>query len=177
MKKILTILLLFISIISFSQEYYRDTLIERAVFNKVNEYRISVGVHPLTFNVDNYRAIQWGEILVNNDLNTGGSIYHCGCAAGSENIAKTDVGDENEIMMSIDEIADKLLQLWINSESHRKGMENTNMTRGFNAVYVYQSNVSGGKYAVISVYQFLRDKEYYIELDWDENEKVPNRFL
>ena len=177
MKKITTILLLLVSLISLSQEYYRDTIIERAVFEKVNEYRLSVGVHALAFNSDNYRAVQWGEVLVNNDLSTGGSIYHCGCSAGSENIAKTNVGDENEVIMSVDEIATKLLQLWIDSDSHRKGMENTNMTRGFNSVYVYKSNVSDGKYAAISVYQFLRDKEYYINLDWDEDEKVPNRVL
>ena len=177
MKKITTILLSLVSLISFSQEYYRDTIIERAVFNKVNEYRISVGVHTLTFNKDNYRAIQWGEVLVNNDLSTGGNIYHCRCAAGSENIAKTNVGDENEITMSVDEIANKLFQLWLDSDSHREGMENINMTRGFNSVYVYKSNVSDGKYAAISVYQFLRDKEYYINLDWDEDEKVPNRVL
>ena len=44
-------------------------------------------------------------------------------------------------------------------------------------MYVFKSKRWGGKYAVISVYQFIRDKEYYINLDWDENKKVPNRFL
>ena len=29
----------------------------------------------------------------------------------------------------------------------------------------------------LSVFQFLRDKSHYINLNWDENEKVPNAFL
>jgi len=56
-------------------------------------------------------------------------------------------------------------------------MESKYMKRGFNAVYVFKSNTFGGRYVALSVYQFLRDKDYYVNLDWDENEKVPNRFL
>ena len=79
--------------------------------------------------------------------------------------------------MSVDEIAKRTVVLWDNSPSHKEGMEDTNMTRGFNAVYVFKSKRADGKYVALSVYQFLRDKKYYIQKDWDENKKAPNMFL
>jgi hypothetical protein len=75
MKKIISILLLLISLVSFSQEYYRDTIIERAVFNEVNRHRDSMGLHTVRFNPDNIRAVEWGEVLVKHDLST--DKYHC----------------------------------------------------------------------------------------------------
>tara|TARA_R110000824_G_scaffold342164_1_gene528616 strand:- start:2398 stop:2949 length:552 start_codon:yes stop_codon:yes gene_type:complete len=176
MKKILTTLLLFLSLISFSQEYYRDTIIERAIFNEVNRHRDSVGVHIVKFNPDNTRAVSWGEVLIQNDLD-GNLIYHCGCAAGIEIIALTVVGDDMEVTMSVKEIAKQMVSLWDNSLSHKKGMESKYMTRGFNSVYIFKSPRVNNRYVAVSVFQFLRDKDYYTNLDWDENEKVPNVFL
>lgn len=177
MKKFLTTLLVFLSLLSYSQEYYRDTTIERAVFNKVNEYRTSVGIHEVRFNPDNKRAVPWAEILVKNNLETGGIIYHCGCAAGIEIIVLSMIGNKDSITFTVDEIASNMVKAWELSPSHKKGMEDKYMTRGFNAVYVYKSPFYDGEYVALSVYQFLRDKEYYVNLDWDENEKVENRFL
>ena len=175
MKKILTILLVLVSLISFSQEYYRDTIIERAIFNEVNRHRDSVGVHIVQFNPDNTRAVSWGEVLIQNDLD-GNLIYHCSCAAGIEIIALAVIGDDMKIHLSVEEIAKKMVWLWDNSPAHKKGMESKYMTRGFNSVYIFKSTRIN-KYVAVSVFQFLRDKEYYINLDWDENEKVPNIFL
>ena len=185
MKKILSILLLLVSLVSFSQEYYRDTTIERAVVNEVNRHRDSMGLHTVRFNPDNIRAVEWGEVLVKHDLSTDkyhcsccrGVLYHCNCAPGVEIIALRVIGDENEITMSVEETAKKLVKGWDGSPSHKKGMEDINMTRGFNSVYVFKSEFYNGKYVALSVYQFLKDKEYYIEKDWDENWKYGNRFL
>jgi len=177
MKKILFVILLFITTISFSQEYYRDTIIERAVFNEVNRHRDSLGIHIVEFNPDNIRAVPWAEVLVTRDLDSKTIIHHCGCAAGVEIIAFIVIGDKDKITMSVDEIAKRTVVLWDNSPSHKEGMEDTNMTRGFNAVYVFKSKRADGKYVALSVYQFLRDKKYYIQKDWDENKKVPNMFL
>ena len=176
MKKLITILLLLLSLISFSQEYYRDTIIERAIFNEVNRHRDSVGVHALKFNLDNTRAIPWGKILIQNDLD-GNLIYHCGCAAGIEIIALAVIGTENKIMMSVEEIAKRMVWLWDTSPSHKKGMESKYMTRGFNAVHIFKSPRVNNQYVAVSVFQFLRDKEYYTNLDWDENQKLPNMWL
>jgi len=172
-----TILLVLVSLLSYSQEYYRDTTIERAIFNEVNRHRDSLGLHMVKFNPDNILASPWAETLVKHDLETGGQIHHCGCNPGIEIIALHVIGDENRITMGIDEIAKKIVVAWDESPSHKEGMEDINMKRGFNAVYVFKSKRWGGKYAVISVYQFIRDKEYYVNLDWDENKKVPNQFL
>lgn len=176
MKKLLTTLLLLLSLVSFSQEYYRDTTVELSIFNEVNRHRDSIGVHSVRFNPDNTRAIPWGKILIQNDLD-GNLIYHCGCAGGIEIIALAIIGDENEVTMSVEEIAKRIVWLWDNSSSHKKGMESKYMTRGFNSVYIFKSPLADNRYVAVSVFQFLRDKEYYINLDWDENEKVPNSFL
>ena len=137
MKKILTILLLLVSLVSFSQEYYRDTTIERAVFNEVNRHRDSMGLHTVRFNPDNRRAIEWGEVLVKHDLSTDkyhcsccrGVLYHCNCAPGVEIIALRVIGDENEITMSVEETAKKLVKGWDGSPSHKKGMLKKDVTR------------------------------------------------
>ena len=123
-----TILLVLVSLLSYSQEYYRDTIIERAVFNEVNKHRDSLGLHKVRFNPDNERAVPFGEKLVNEDL---GSL----------------------------------------------GMEDIHMTRGFNSVHIFKSTRYQGRYVALSVFQFLRDKSHYTNLNWDENKRVPNAFL
>ena len=177
MKKAIVVILLSITTVSFSQEYYRDTTIERAVFNEVNKHRDSLGLHKVRFNPDNERAVPFGEKLVNEDLEYGGGLYHCGCQGGIEIIASLVVGNTNTITMSVDEIAKRMVSAWNRSPSHKEGMEDTHMTRGFNSVHIFKSNRYQGRYVALSVFQFLRDKSHYINLDWDENEKVPNKFL
>ena len=75
------------------------------------------------------------------------------------------------------EIASDIVLLWDVSLAHKKGMENIGMTRGFNAVYIYKSVQFDGRYVALSVFQLLDNKEYYTDLDWDENEAVPDAFL
>ena len=177
MKNILTVLLVLISTLSYSQEYYRDTIVERAVFNEVNKHRDSLGVHKVRFNPDNERAVPFGEKLVLEDLEGGVGPYHCGCQGGIEIIALAVVGNTDTITMSVDEIAELMVWGWNLSPSHKKGMEDKYMTRGFNSVYIFKSTRKDGRYVALSVFQFLRDKSHYINLNWDENEKVPNAFL
>ena len=172
-----TILLVLVSLLSYSQEYYRDTIIERVVFNEVNKHRDSLGLHKVRFNVDNERAIPFGEKLVKEDLEYGGGLYHCGCAGGIEIIALVVVGNTDTITMSIDEIAEVMVTSWDLSPSHKKGMEDKYMTRGFNSVHIFKSTRKDGRYVALSVFQFLRNKSHYTNLNWDENEKVPNAFL
>ena len=167
-----TILLILLSLLSYSQEAYRDTIIERAIFNEVNRHRDSVGAPMVEFNTNNTIAVPWAETLVKHDLETGGVIYHCDCNPGIEVIAFIVIGDQNKVTLSSDEIAKIAVEAWDNSPSHKEGMENKNMKRGFNAVYVFKSNRADGKYVALSVYQFIRDKEYYANLDWDENTRV-----
>ena len=177
MKNTITILLLLLSLLSYSQEYYRDTTIERAVFNEVNRHRDSLGLHKVRFNPNNKRAVPFGETLVIEDLTYGGELYHCGCAGGVEIIALVVVGNTDTVTMSVDEIAEMMVVGWDNSPSHKKGMEDKYMTRGFNSVHIFKSTRKGGRYVALSVYQFLRNKSHYTNLNWDENEKVPNAFL
>ena len=172
-----TILLVLVSLLSYSQEYYRDTIIERAVFNEVNKHRDSLGLHKVRFNPDNERAVPFGEKLVLEDLEGGVGPYHCGCQGGIEIIALAVVGNTDTITMSVDEIAELMVWGWNLSPSHKKGMEDKYMTRGFNSVYIFKSTRKDGRYVALSVFQFLRDKSHYINLNWDENEKVPNAFL
>jgi len=181
MKKAFVVILLSITTVSFSQEYYRDTTIERAVFNEVNRHRDSMGIHTVRFNSDNTIAVPFAKVLVQSDLDSGGtgfpSLFHCGCNAGIEIIAKCVIGNKETITKSVNEIAEQLVKLWDVSLAHKKGMEDIDMVRGFNAVYIYKSPRFDDRYVALSVYQFLRDKDYYINLDWDENKHFPNRFL
>ena len=160
-----TILLVLVSLLSYSQEYYRDTTIERAIFNEVNRHRDVLGLHKVTFK------------LVTEDLEFGGDLYHCWCQGGIEIIALVVIGNTDTITMSINEIAKRMVLGWNSSPSHKEGMEDKYMTRGFNSVYIFKSTRKDGRYVALSVFQFLRDKSHYINLDWDENEKVPNAFL
>ena len=177
MKKILTLLLLLLSLVSFSQEYYRDTVVEMAIFNEINNYRNDLNLNTVRFNADNTTAVPWGEILVKNDLESGKDIYHCYCEAGIEIIAILVIGDTDSITMSVPDIASQIVLAWEASPSHKEAMEDKYMTRGFNSVYIFKSKIFDGEYVALSVFQFLRDKEYYIKLDWEEDELVPNRFL
>ena len=46
-----------------------------------------------------------------------------------------------------------MVKAWELSPSHKRGMEDKYMTRGFNAVYVYKSPFYDGEYVALSVYQ------------------------
>ena len=172
-----TILLVLVSLLSYSQEYYRDTIVERAVFNEVNKHRDSLGLHKVRFNPDNERAVPFGEKLVNEDLEYGGGLYHCWCQGGIEIIALVVIGNTDTITMSINEIAERMVLGWNSSPSHKEGMEDIHMTRGFNSVHIFKSTRYQGRYVALSVFQFLRDKSHYTNLNWDENKRVPNAFL
>lgn len=98
-------------------------------------------------------------------------------SGGIEIIALVVIGNTDTITMSINEIAKRMVLGWNSSPSHKEGMENKYMTRGFNSVYIFKSTRKDGRYVALSVFQFLRDKSHYINLDWDENKQVPNQFL
>ena len=144
-----TILLVLVSLLSYSQdnpEYYRDTIVERAVFNEVNKHRDSLGLHKVRFNPDNERAVPFGEKLVLEDLEGGVGPYHCGCQGGIEIIALAVVGNTDTITMSVDEIAKLMVWGWnLSPHSHKKGMEDIHMTRGFNSVYIFKSTRKDGR--------------------------------
>ncbi|MBT4478962.1 MAG: hypothetical protein HOC66_06095, partial [Flavobacteriales bacterium] len=94
-----------------------------------------------------------------------------------EIIARTVIGDKNTITKSVKEIASDIVLLWDVSLAHKKGMEDIEVTRGFNAVYIYKSVQFDGRHVALSVFQLIRDKDYYTDLYWDENEAVPEAFL
>ena len=54
MKRLLTILLTFVSLISYSQE--RVPELEKLIFDKVNQYRVSQGLKPVVWNDKVYEA-------------------------------------------------------------------------------------------------------------------------
>ena len=178
---ITTILLLTISVFVYAQDYYRDTTIERAVFNEVNRHRESLGIPKVAFNSDNILAVPFGEKLVKENLASVDDewiIYHCRCSAGSEIIAMRGLGnlDGGAMYTSADKIAKFLVKGWNDSPAHKRGMENKDVTRGFNSVHIFKDKKLGS-YVVLSVFQFLRDKSYYVNFNWSENEKYPRGYL
>jgi hypothetical protein len=46
MKNLITLLIVLLSISGYSQENYYDTIIEKLINQKINEYRIEKGLHP-----------------------------------------------------------------------------------------------------------------------------------
>lgn len=175
MKKLIIILLTLVTLVSYSQDYYRDTVLESVILNEVNNHRNNIGVQSIVFNPDNTRAVDWGVYLVKSTYN-GGALNHCGCQAGAEILVSFPVGDINGVTLTYDEIAKKSVSLWYGSPSHKRVMEDNELSRGFISTHIFKDPNRSNKYTVVVVFQLLMNKQYYIDDEWDENELFPKKF-
>ena len=130
MKKLITILLFFLTITSYGQ-----TQLDKEIFRVVNEYRISNGLNAWVWNQDlfkvsekhNYYQTQIKNVSHDESINikdhvevrrlgdrvSEGVGSNWGCVG--ENLARVHNKD-----LTISEIAERVLNGWINSPTHHK---------------------------------------------------------
>ena len=122
MKKLITVLLLVLSITSYSQ-----TQLDKEIFRLINEYRISNDLTAWVWSQDafnvaekhNLYQVQRNKVThkgINNsgsrDRLTAGNVE---CWASGENLAKI-----YSATLSLAEIAARTVQVWINSKPHHE---------------------------------------------------------
>ena len=144
MKKIITILLLLVSLVSFSQEYQTNIKLDSLIWIKINEYRASdsaiiydwvpnvitvfalgdwrefaydVTIKHSKLNSQDF-SINWHtdpEILTSRDI-TGECLKQMHLRiVGDDDYGDTDLSDE----VTLDRIATRVVVSWINSPTHR----------------------------------------------------------
>lgn len=150
MKKILTVLLLILTISSYSQ-----TKLDMLTFNALNEYRIEHGVKPLIFDSSVWKAAQHHSTY----LSENGYPDNYVCSSGHhelELVEFTDrlryygvkwAGTAVECVTSYggegNDVEDAIYVIgqWDSSPSHKEGMLEKNVTRvGISLVGVYWEN-------------------------------------
>ena len=116
MKKILTVLLLILTISSYSQ-----TKLDMLTFNALNEYRIERGVEPLIFDSNVWKAAQHHSTYLFTDrlryygVKWSGTAVECVTSWG---------GDNNDVENAI-----RVINQWDSSPSHKEGMLEKDVTR------------------------------------------------
>jgi len=140
MKRLLTILLTFVSLISYSQE--RVPGLEKLIFDKVNQYRVSQGLKPVVWNDKVYEASYHHALYISKrDIQV--SHYEIKSVYDKENFVEMERAQDrikhyyNEKAWGIEcianinfvwydgdleKIAEWVVNAWINSPNHRKGL-------------------------------------------------------
>ena len=174
MKNIITILLILVSNFLVAQEIYRDTVLERQMFEQVNVYRVENGLTPFTWNDDNQTAVAWGEHLTTVQLN---GLTHCLCQPGSEILADIPLDLYGNTLEMITYTIDR----WDNSPMHKQQLVRPQSERAFFAAIVYEGRVNfttnHTTKRVIFVGQFLNSEQYYLDKGWDETGGEYNHIL
>ena len=187
MKNILTILLVLISLTSFSQEYWRNYELEKELLIQINNHRDSIGINTLVYDDVNTTALMWANVLVEDAVTTRGGIYHCDCQPGGENLMNLNASynphtkkvrsldDEGYI----DDVTQHIITSWLNSPLHKEVLEFDDtylswipsMERHTVIVYMYKDESDYGGVRILVVYQNRHPKQYYIDMGW-ENEDI-----
>ena len=176
--KFLTIALIYFLLIFFAttcnaQEMYRDTVLEKQMFEQVNNYRVSKGLNPFTWNDNNKTALAWAEYLTTQK----NRLPHCMCQPGAEILANMPLSAFDNNL----DLINHTINRWDNSPGHKAQMVSPEGERAFFAVIVYEGQISSKNKKkttrVIFVGQFLKSEEYYVERGWDETGGKFNHIL
>ena len=112
-----------------------DRVMALELFNKVNEYRISIGVAPLIWDEKLYPVAKTraNEIsIIWSHLRPNGTYPD---TAFKENGIKYKIASEN--LLRYVTCVDDSFATWYNSSAHRKTMENAALNKS--AIYVYRA--------------------------------------
>ena len=189
MKKILTILLVLVSLTSFSQEYWRNYELEEELLTQINNHRASIGVNTLVYDDVNTTALMWANVLVEKTIATGSNrLTHCNCQPGGENLMNlnplvngyTKEFKNLEDDLDISELSAYIITLWLNSPLHKEVLEyddtylswvpNSTMVRHTVIVYMFKDKNAYGGIRTLVVYQNRHSKQYYIKMGWDDED-------
>jgi len=156
MKKLITILLLFLTITSYGQD-----ILDSLVFEKINEYRIENNVHALTLDTSIYKVAylhskylhdngypfnypygsgHYEEVLVNpSDRLRAQGVPFVACGENIASFSVVLVGKDGWVDM--EDMVNHVLKLWINSPGHHKLMLSPKPTKGALAIYIDSGKV------------------------------------
>ena len=181
MKKILTILLVLVSLTSFSQEYSRNYELEEELLVQINNHRASIGINTLVYDDVNTTALMWANVLIEKTITTGSNrLQHCDCQPGGENLANlnasynfaTDEYRNLEDEDFINDMSQYIITKWLNSPLHKEVLEyddtylswvpNSTMVRHTVIVYMFK-DATYDSMRILIVYQNRHSKQYYIE--------------
>ena len=180
MKNILTILLVLISLTSFSQEYWRNYELEKELLTQINNHRDSIGINTLVYDDVNTTALMWADVLVKKAIKTGTSrLTHCNCQPGGENLINLNASysTNTKKLVSLDDegyvvdMTKGIITSWLNSPLHKEVLEYDDtylswipsMERHTVIVYMYKVEGEYGGVRILVVYQNRQSKQYYID--------------
>ena len=140
MKKLITLLLTLLTLVSFSQE--RQFELEKIIFKKVNEFRVSEGLSPVKWNDKVYDAANHHALYISK-RGIQVSHYEIKSVYDKENFVEMEraqdrikhyyhenawgvecINDINFVWYKgdLEKIAEWTVNAWINSPDHRKGL-------------------------------------------------------
>ena len=175
MKKILTILLVLVSLTSFSQSIWRNSELEKVVFDEINIHRQSVGSDVLVWDNNNKTALPYSELLTSKvDEKNNQRLVHCGCHAGGEILIDVPVVNYDNSPKTNKEIADMMVYYWNRSYSHKATMEHTEVVRAFVAIQMYVDDK--GVTRALAVVQVRKPIQYYINAGYGKDGENQDAF-
>ena len=153
MKKLITILLVLISTVLVAQNFYRDTILERMVFEEVNVYRVEKGLVPFTWDGENTTAVAWGEYLT--------TVYQDGLTHSELTLIGTSEILVNIPMVNRDnlDVIKKAVSVWDNSPMHKLVVVNPESEVAFFAAIVYDGVASRTSNYKIKRVIFKKEKD------------------
>ena len=189
MKKIITILLVLVSLTSFSQEYWRNYELEKELLTQINHHRGSIGINTLVYDDVNTTALMWANVLLEKTMATGSnSLKHCNCHPGGENLLNMNASyntNTNKLRNLededyIDDATTDIITSWLNSPLHKEVLEyddtylswvpNSTMVRHTVIVYMYRVEGEHGGLRILVVYQNRHSKQYYRDMGRDSED-------
>tara|TARA_R110002020_G_scaffold96434_2_gene230924 strand:+ start:719 stop:1315 length:597 start_codon:yes stop_codon:yes gene_type:complete len=175
MKKILTILLVLVSLTSFSQSIWRNSELEKVVFDEINIHRQSVGSDVVVWDNNNRTALPYSELLTSKiDENNKQKLVHCACQPGSEILIDVPAVNYDNTPRPHKEIAEMMVYYWNRSPIHKTCMEYNGVVRAFVAIQMYVDDK--GVTRALAVVQFRYPIQYYIDGGYGKDGENQDKF-
>ena len=175
MKKILTILLVLVSLTSFSQSIWRNSELEKVVFDEINIHRQGMGSDVVVWDDNNRTALPYSELLTSKiEENNKQRLVHCVCQPGSEILIDVPAVNYDNTPKPHKEIAEMMVYYWNRSPMHKTCMEYNGVVRAFVAIQMYVDDE--GVTRALAVVQFRYPIQYYVDSGWGKDGENQDKF-
>ncbi len=175
MKKLIIIVLLLVSLTSFSQSIWRNTELEKVVFDEINIHRQSVGSDAVVWDDNNRTALPYSELLTSKKAeNNKQRLVHCVCQPGSEILIDVPAVNYDNTPRPHKEIAEMMVYYWNRSPMHKTCMEYNRVVRAFVAIQMYVDDE--GVTRALAVVQFRYPIQYYVDSGWGKDGENQDKF-
>jgi len=175
MKKITTILLVLLSFTSFSQSIWRNSELEKIVFEEINIHRQGMGSDVVVWDDNNRTALPYSELLTSKiEENNKQRLVHCVCQPGSEILIDVPAVNYDNTPKPHKEIAEMMVYYWNRSPMHKTCMEYNGVVRAFVAIQMYVDDE--GVTRALAVVQFRYPIQYYVDSGWGKDGENQDKF-